>query len=661
MQKTVRILRVILPVLFVAFLVLIALSYTATVRRSAGGVGQTERSVRKGDRPALVSYTFEDTQTVGGRVVSRIRARRTTGFESGWYALEETHLTIYRKEGGTYELMAPLAQFHSQTKEAEISGGVRLTSSDGIEIVTREVKFDGNRILNRIPVQFRVNQWRGEAGAVDLDVSNDRLRLFDVVTAHMTPANPAEVPMTVRAEEGTFIRKFGEVKFERNVVITRGSDRLSSDWIQAMLDDRNEVLVELKGEGNLVVDVAASSTMSAGASNTGGAKRIEADRFFCELGPRGEIRAVNALGEQGPARAFLAGPPARRFTAPWMRMAVEGPVLRELKADKGVVLEEASAKGPRILRAGQMYVYFDPVTRQATSSLIQNSLEYRDSEVTASAERANYDITADRMILTPVSGSLVTIVAQQNTIRASMVELSPRDQSMRAKGHVAATLTNRSGGGAAAGETSIFPAGAPVYVNSDTAVFRQATGIALFQGNVRAWQELNTLLTSELSVQGAGEVLHGRGAVKMVLYNSRGKESQQQAASRQPVVATSDGLTYRKNERRIELAGNVRIEEMTRLLTTDKANLEFSAAQKLERVDAEGKVHLTDSSVGRKGNGEKAIYRLNEQVLLLHGKPAELTDPRGVLRGEQITYDIPSNKAVISSGSAASESTYRPE
>ncbi len=40
------------------------------------------------DRPRLVSYDFEDTHSLGGRVISRIRAEKTVGFASGWYVLE---------------------------------------------------------------------------------------------------------------------------------------------------------------------------------------------------------------------------------------------------------------------------------------------------------------------------------------------------------------------------------------------------------------------------------------------------------------------------------------------------------------------------------------------------------------------------------------------
>jgi lipopolysaccharide transport protein LptA len=658
MQKTIRILRVVLPVIFLGFIALIAASYSQNIRRTAVVGGQVEPAVRPGDRPSVVSYTFEDTQTVGGRVVSRIRARRTTGFESGWYTLEDAQLTVFRKGGGHYELVAPLAQFKATTKEAEIRGGVRLTSSDGIEILTSEIRFDGERIANRIPVEFKVDQWHGRAGGVDLNVNEEKLRLWDTLTAEMKPRNPAEAPMTVRASEAIFNRKAHDVNFNENVSVQRTPDSLTCNKIIVRFDDRDEVMIELKGEGDVVVNLSPGSAVAGGTASSGGEKKIEADRWFSDLGPQGEIRAITAVGEQGPARGYLAGPPRRTLTSQWIRVALENSRLTELKADLGVVLEENAPAGTKTLRSAQMFVHFDPNTREATNALLQGGLDYRDAKVTATADRGNYDIGGDKMVLTPAAGALVTIVSDRNTLRGSMVEFSNREGTMKVSGNVSATLVS-SDANASASSTSVFPTNTPVYVNADTGIFRQANRTAYFSGNVRAWQELNTLLANELSVQGAGDQLQARKAVKLVLYN-RGRETKP-PANRVPVVATSDALLAKKTERRIEMTGNVRVEEMTRVLETEKATLFFNAARKLERLEADGKVAVSDKATSRKGTADKASYRVTEQILYMDGTPAELIEPRGTLRGQQIVYDMARNKAVVASGSAPSESTYKPD
>src|SRR5439155_969361 len=107
---------------------------------------------------------------------ARIRARRVVAFQSGWNTLEDVQLTIFRPTGLTYELVCPQAQFNSTTKEADAKGGVKVTSSDGVEITTAEIHFDGNRLTNHIPLQFTIDRWKGHAGALDLDVQSEQLR-----------------------------------------------------------------------------------------------------------------------------------------------------------------------------------------------------------------------------------------------------------------------------------------------------------------------------------------------------------------------------------------------------------------------------------------------------------------------------------------------------
>jgi hypothetical protein len=119
-QRTIRTLRVALPLVFFGFILLIALSWhrgkTQNDRTNASPVTSTLRPV---DKPTIVSTTFEDTQTINGRLAAHIRAQRVIAFQSGWNTLENVQMTIYRPTGLTYELVCPEAQFNSNTKEAE--------------------------------------------------------------------------------------------------------------------------------------------------------------------------------------------------------------------------------------------------------------------------------------------------------------------------------------------------------------------------------------------------------------------------------------------------------------------------------------------------------------------------------------------------------------
>src|SRR5512141_1039990 len=166
MEQTIRTLRIVLPIAFFAFIVIIALSWrrggTRLQDRAATEPIATTRPA--GDKPQIESKQFEDTQTIGGRTVSYIRANRVVNYQSNWNTLEGVELKIFRLNGLTYQLSCPTAEYNSVTKEANAKGGVQVVSSDGVSIQTSEIHFDGVRLTNKIPVQFTIDQWHGTAG-----------------------------------------------------------------------------------------------------------------------------------------------------------------------------------------------------------------------------------------------------------------------------------------------------------------------------------------------------------------------------------------------------------------------------------------------------------------------------------------------------------------
>ncbi|HUP44017.1 MAG TPA: hypothetical protein VM779_00750, partial [Thermoanaerobaculia bacterium] len=121
MTKTVRFLRIALPIAFVAFILLLVLSWERSTARRDGSAAQPVTSTQRPlDKPHAEAIAFEDVQTIGGRVVARVRASRVVGFASGWNTLEGVQITMYRPNDLTYELTSPLAQYNSETKEADV-------------------------------------------------------------------------------------------------------------------------------------------------------------------------------------------------------------------------------------------------------------------------------------------------------------------------------------------------------------------------------------------------------------------------------------------------------------------------------------------------------------------------------------------------------------
>lgn len=642
MQRTIRILRVALPIAFFGFVLLIAVSWNrARVHKERAINEPVTSTMRPVDKPQIESKTFEDTQTVAGRIAARIRAQRVVAFQSGWNTLENVQLTIFRPTGLTYELVCPQAQFNSETKEADAKGGVKVTSSDNVEMTTAEIHFDGNRLTNHIPVRFKIDRWIGNAGALDLDVQGEQLRLYDKIDATMQPADATDSPLNLKAQEGVFRRKENNVAFTTDVIVTRDTNRLVADHAIAHFTSDRKSLVGVEGDGHVTINTA----------DPGGT--ITCDRFWSEVA-NGQISAINATGDPTPAHAVIEGPPKRDMVARTIRVGLTNRQVSDLRADSGVILKEFGAAAREMI-ADHLIVYFDPREHKATNAAIEGNFHYKDPRNQASAVRANYDIINDHVVLTATPGFDPTVTSDGQTLKAKLIEFSPKAGTAKATGEVIAQLVSKQNG-PAADATTIFPANKPVFVNSDMVTMRQANKLAIFSGHVRAWQDTNTLFSDEMQVQGMGDQISARGNVRTFLYNTSGTEQR-----KTPMLTRSDHLAAHKNERRIDLVGGVKIDDEQRHMTAEKASFFFDTNRRLERIEAENKVVLLEQPPGRKGTGEKAVYYVNRRVIFVNGNPATVTGPNGSVSGDQIAIDIARNKVEIMSPTSATRGTYKPQ
>lgn len=654
MQRTVKVLRIALPILILAFIGFIAISYRSTVHRDKPAAENVTSTQRPHDIAQGEGKSFEDVQTIGGRVVSRIRAERVVAFQSGWTTLENVALTLYRENGLTYEVSCPQAQFNSETKEAEAKGGVRVKSSDGIDIATAEIRYDGARLTNEIPVQFTVDRWKGNAGALDFDVQNETLRLFKNVIAVMSPATAVDQPMTLSGSESVFRRRENTVTFNQQVAMNRGADSVKADFVIGRFTQDRRQIIGLEGNGHCQIIMAANA---APGEDLGGRKEIFCDNFATEVGPDGQINAINARGTESVAHAILDGPPRRDIVARSFRLALANRVVSEIKAELQVVMKELG-ETPREIHAEHVTVNFDQATRRARSAYLEGAFHYIDPRTTASAFRANYDIAGDRIVLTTDPGWQATVVADGQTLKAKQIEFSPKAQTAHASGSVIAQLVSKGKTNVSADATNLFPAGKPVFVNADDLIMRQATKVAVFTGNVRAWQDNNTLFANEMQVTGNGEIITARGNVRTLLHNTATPNG---APSKVPVQSTSDQLVAKKADRRVDLLGKVSIKDDTRSLKSEKAALFFDANNKIQRMEAETGVNVAESATGRKGTGDKAIYHVDKKLIYVYGTPATISDPSGSVSGQQIVFDLTRNRVQVVSPEGQTKGTYKHE
>lgn len=649
--RAIRALKVVLPILFITFILIIVSFYTERTVQDGDDITTTARPEREGEQPRLISYEFEDTQTLGDRVISRIRAGKTAGFDSGWYTLDNVELEIYRKNGGVYTLTAPSAEFNAESKEARAEGGVIVTSADGLDLRTEAIVFDGRRLTNRVPVRFTMNRWSGTARGADLDVENETLELNEGVDVSFAGEGAEPIDMTSRT--AVFDRSTGAAVFEEAVKLVRTGDTFESHKVRAFVDQSREKLIGIDGSGGVVVNIAPGSELGpAGRQDLRGRKKITASFFAGKFDGSGQMKAVELFRNGEPVQVELLDAVSRTISADAARLALSGGGAESLEFFGNVALSERGELRRR-MKGQRLVVTIDQRTGDATSAVFDGNIQYSDVSNKATAERVFYDLREDTVRFSAVPESAPTISSGPQRISADEIIVEPKGRVLRARGRVITRILSESG--SAVRDTVLFPQDeGAIFVNSNALVIRELDGFAAFSGGVRAWQGSNTLLAEELQVGSAGQTINASGNVRTVLYNTTEPEGE-------PVKSRSDRLEARRDEQKIELIDKVVVESEGRTLTADRAIFTFDSNQALEEIVAIGHLTLAETGTGRTGSGERAVYRVAEETMLLEGTPAEIMEPRGTIRGEKIVLDMKRNRVDVLQGDSPTEATYNAE
>lgn len=654
MNPVIKWLRILLPVAFVGFIGLIVFSYSrAKLDRTAAVSDDRDLEPREGDdTPSLVMKTFEDTHSLGGKMISRIRATRTTGFKSGWYTLEGVDLTLFGEGGVQYSITAQKAQFNPETKEAEAIGGVKVTSSEGIELSTSTLVFNGTSANNKVPVDFKVGGWSGRAGGIRLEVAEQALHLIDGVTAQLNSPDPA-ARASVEAGEATSRQKTGQLIFSGNVRMTRQSESASADMIAATTHKGDRTISALTGDGNIVIRLAGSSAFAAQAGDEligRGETRVTADRFVGDIPAGGAIRGLIFFGDLMPVHAIVDGAPRRELSAAQVRVELtEARTISALHAEGKASMSEGGEQ-PRAVEAEKIDVFFDAKTKKPSNAVLEKSVRFRDPKSEGRADAATYDMVGDRVVMTTVGSLNPTLTSEGTLLKAAMIEIFPRAGILKGTGSVVARYASLKD---SPSDSVLFSGkGQPVYINSSAVTVTRNSRQAVFSGGVKAWQDLNTVFSDELHILENGEEMSARGGVRAVL-----RQGLDESGAPRLVNARSNTLSAKKTARQVQLDGNVQIEEPGRILRSDKTVLHFDKAQKLERIESEGDVSVTESATGRSAKGTHATYRVQQRTLKILGSPAVLVDASGEVKGTEIRFDTASQKVEVIGG----EATYNPE
>lgn len=191
------------------------------------------------------------------------------------------------------------------------------------------------------------------------------------------------------------------------------------------------------------------------------------------------------------------------------------------------------------------------------------------------------------------------------------------------------------------GATPFSKVSSPVFIISDNAEFRHLTGIAIYTGGARAWQDDNFVKADRLTIYRENKRMEGDGHVQSMLYQARKKN-----AEVVPALATSEHMFYSEVDRVLHYEGTVDIKQGTDRLQSAVADVYLlKEVNEVEKTISQRDVVVTQP--GRQGNGDWAQYTAADETVVLKGKPARVVDTeKGTQEGGRLTVYLRDDKVV---------------
>ncbi|HEV2764517.1 MAG TPA: LptA/OstA family protein, partial [Pyrinomonadaceae bacterium] len=195
----------------------------------------------------------------------------------------------------------------------------------------------------------------------------------------------------------------------------------------------------------------------------------------------------------------------------------------------------------------------------------------------------------------------------------------------------------------------------PVFIASQNAEFRHDEGVGVYTGNARAWQDDNFVKADRIILRRETKRMEAEGNVQSALYNARRKDPNG-ARAVVPVFATSRTMFYDDTERLLHYESDVDIKQGTERITSEVADVYLAKdSYETERTVAQRNVVVTQP--GKRGTGDWAQYVAADETVELRGVPARVVDAeQGTNEGRRMLVYLREDRVITDGGDSKQSS-----
>ena len=559
--------------------------------------------------------------------------------------LRSVEATLPRVQDGKEETLTIRADeclYQPDVESASFSGNVRISTSDGVELETATLNYDGRTEVATTddPVQFRRGTTSGSSRGVTYDGRSGRGVLAAEV--ELRSEREGSVPAVVTAGRGELARREAEVRFDGGVQVLQGKDHLSAGSMKLSLSQDLRSVNRMVAVDDVVLDAAGSEGLGSvsGGLSGGGARRLTTRRldvWFADDGKLHEVTAVKdaeLVGESGKG-----GNTERRRVASrvlFFRFDSEGR-LSELEGQEHceVSTEPSRPKGAgRRVTSNGMRLSVDPATGALVSSRFTGDVKLIEPGRRATAQVVVQD---DATGLVHLSGGPKVAEDQRGSeLTATEIALQAKGGALTAKGDVRHTMppqskkADRGAGPFSQREAVEATAGLLDYdPGTRRATYRDNAVLKSGEDTVRG----DTIAVDESAV--GQRKLRANGHVVCRLHSRGGGEDRRPV----PIDVTSGEMEYDEVSKRIVYRTNVRIHRADIETSSPTATVVLGGdGDRIESLVAGEPVEVIQGA--RKASGRVATYTPVDETMVIVGDKVLLTEPSRTVEGKRVVFQV---------------------
>jgi lipopolysaccharide export system protein LptA len=614
-----------------------------------------------------------------GKVLVSIAYEKQRTYQDGRTVFLNATATLPDRNGRTVDIAAGEMEVSvPQNEAAPVSSvrgskGVKLTTSDQVEITGESATYDDRSGLLAIPgeVRFTKERMNGSGHGATYDRAQDLLTLLENARVNVAADEKGAGALEATAGTAALARAQHNIRLTRVAHVVSDGRTLDAEDITIQLtpDNRLMQVVLLRGNSRIT-----------GTPGSGGAEGMSARDIDLTYADDGRTLKQARLVENAVVRlAGEAGGSGKRVSGRTIDIGMgdDGTIVTSLSATQDVELELPATPGDsaaRLINAaslnaggatGLQTATFDggvtfretrpgargaaPSERTGRSQRLtvetqpglgaiqradfRGNVRIVDGATIAEGQRAVYHIAQDRFDIANSNGDPgppPSVNDGRVLVSAATISLTVGTRKLVAEGNVRSSLqpARRDDAGSSGKVPSMLKADEIVNVRAKKLEYDGASSYGVYTGDARLWQDKTTIKGDTITVDDRNGNLTSTGHVASVMFFEE-VDSATKAKKLSQMDATGDRMVYEDAKRLATYTtgstATARIIGTQGDVVADKIQLFLKqGANELERAEADGSVTVKEG--GRTATGNHLTYTAADDTYLMTGNPLELEE-----------------------------------